>query len=127
MKTDPAMARARESARELSNALERLAQSHPEEQDIYHLANTLAQQSNDSASALDDGSDPRLPQLLADLREVHLLAAQASIDWTILGQGAQAARDQELLGAVSSGHEATLKILKWTTTRLKEATPQALS
>jgi hypothetical protein len=30
--------------------------------------------------------------LLRDLRELYLLASDASINWTMLGQGAQAAR-----------------------------------
>ena len=65
--------------------------------------------------------------LLRDLRELHLLAAAASIDWVVLGQGAQAVRDQELLGVVTARHEYALKTLNWTTTRLKEAAPQVLA
>jgi hypothetical protein len=65
--------------------------------------------------------------LLRDLREVHLHAAAASIDWTILGQGAQAVRDEDLLATVTSRHPFALKTLKWTTTRLKEAAPQVLA
>ena len=33
--------------------------------------------------------------LLRDIRELHLLAAEASIDWTMLGQAAQAQKDEE--------------------------------
>jgi len=65
--------------------------------------------------------------LVRDLRRLHLLAAEASIDWTILGQGAQAARDQELLDTVTECHPEALRALKWTTTRLKEAAPQVLT
>ncbi len=65
--------------------------------------------------------------LLRDLREVHLLAAEASINWVILGQGAQAVRDEDLLGTVTERHPFALKTLKWTTTRLKEAAPQVLA
>ena len=65
--------------------------------------------------------------LLRDLREVHLRAAAASIDWVILGQGAQAVRDEVLLATVTERHPFALKTLKWTTTRLKEAAPQVLS
>jgi hypothetical protein len=65
--------------------------------------------------------------LLRDLREVHLLAAAASINWVILGQGAQAIRDEDLLATVTSRHPFALKTLKWTTTRLKEAAPQVLA
>jgi hypothetical protein len=65
--------------------------------------------------------------LLRDLREVHLLAAAASINWVILGQGAQAIRDEDLLATVTSRHPFALKTLKWTTTRVKEAAPQVLA
>jgi len=65
--------------------------------------------------------------LLRDVRKLHLLAAEASIDWTMLGQGAQAARDEELLDTVSTCHPETLRALRWTTTKLKEAAPQVLT
>jgi hypothetical protein len=65
--------------------------------------------------------------LLRDLRRLHVLAAGASLDWVALAQGAQAAKDTELLAIVSDCHEETLKTLKWTTYRLKEAAPQALT
>jgi hypothetical protein len=65
--------------------------------------------------------------LLRDLRELHVRAAGASLDWVALGQGAQAARDTELLSVVSACHEETLRTLKWTTYRLKEAAPQVLT
>lgn len=65
--------------------------------------------------------------LLRDLRKLHLLAAEASINWTILGQGAQAAKDAELLELVGDCHSEELRALKWTTTQIKVASPQALS
>jgi hypothetical protein len=65
--------------------------------------------------------------LLRDLRQLHLSAAAASIDWTLLGQGAQAARDSELLALVSACHPQTLRTLRWTTTKLKTAAPQILT
>jgi hypothetical protein len=65
--------------------------------------------------------------LLNDLRHLHLLAAAASIDWTVLGQGAQALRDEQLLATVSEHHPYALKTLNWTTTKLKEMSPQLLT
>jgi hypothetical protein len=65
--------------------------------------------------------------LLRDLRGLHLLAAGASLDWIALGQAAQAAGDSRLLGVVTTGHSQTLRTLKWTTYRLKEAAPQTLT
>jgi hypothetical protein len=71
-------------------------------------------------------SEPAL-LLLRDLRKLHLLAAGVSLDWVALGQAAQTAKDSDLLDAVSTCHPQTLKTLKWTTYRLKEAAPQALT
>jgi hypothetical protein len=92
------------------------------------------QPSDDLRTALREKSSELLgthPQaallLLSDLREVHLRAAEASINWVILGQGAQAIRDEDLLATVTSRHPFALKTLKWTTTRLKEAAPQVLA
>jgi hypothetical protein len=64
--------------------------------------------------------------LLRDLRRLHLTAAGASIDWTLLAQGAQAAKDRQLLDLVAACHPQTLRTLRWTTTRLKEGAPQVL-
>jgi hypothetical protein len=65
--------------------------------------------------------------LLRDLREIYLLASQASIDWTVLAQGAQAAKDRDLLAIVSECRTDQLRTLKWATTRIKEAAPQTLT
>ncbi len=65
--------------------------------------------------------------LLRDLRELHLLYAEASIDWVLLNQGAQAIRDAELVAAVADCHAQTLRGMKWTVTRLKTAAPQVLA
>jgi hypothetical protein len=65
--------------------------------------------------------------LLRDLRELHLLAAAASIDWVSLAQGAQAATDQELLAAVTECHRTTLRTLQWKTTRIGQTAPQVLT
>jgi hypothetical protein len=56
-----------------------------------------------------------------------LLASQASIDWTVLGQGTQAVKDGELLALVNECHTDQLRALKWATTRIKEAAPQTLT
>jgi hypothetical protein len=85
------------------------------------------------ASAREKGAElmGRRPEpgllLLRDLRELHLLACGASLDWVALAQGAQAAKDTHLLETVTACHDETLRTLKWTTYRLKEAAPQALT
>ncbi len=64
--------------------------------------------------------------LLRDLRELYVVASEASINWVILGQGAQAAKDLELLQATKECHPDTLRTLKWTNTMIKETSPQVL-
>ena len=64
--------------------------------------------------------------LLADLEQLHLRAARASLTWTALSQAAQAVRDKELLAVASQCHAETLRTLRWTTQKVKEAAPQAL-
>jgi hypothetical protein len=64
--------------------------------------------------------------LLRDLRELYMLASEASINWVILGQGAQAAKDHELLQTIKECHPDTLRTLKWTNTKIKETSPQVL-
>ncbi|SPM32928.1 hypothetical protein MRAB57_730 [Mycobacterium rhizamassiliense] len=64
--------------------------------------------------------------LLADLRRIHRLAAGVSLDWELLGQGAQAAKDQELLDLTSRCHPQTLRQMRWANGMLKELSPQVL-
>jgi hypothetical protein len=65
--------------------------------------------------------------LLRDLRNIHLLAAEASLNWTLLGQAAEAAKDAQLLECVSLCHPETLRIMRWSLTKLKAAAPQVLT
>jgi hypothetical protein len=65
--------------------------------------------------------------LLRDLRKLYTLASEASIDWVILGQGAQAAKDRELLQATKECHPDTLRTLKWANTMIKHISPQVLT
>jgi hypothetical protein len=65
--------------------------------------------------------------LLQDLRELHLAAARASLAWTVLGQGAQAIADTELLDTVTACHPETIRTMKWTVQKTKEASPQVLA
>lgn len=65
--------------------------------------------------------------LLADLREVHLLAAGVSVDWEMLAQVAQAIEDGDLVALASDCHPQTLRQLRWTNAHLKVLAPQALA
>jgi hypothetical protein len=65
--------------------------------------------------------------LQADLRRVHRLAAGTSVDWELLGQVAQATRDDELLSLSSRCHPETLRQMRWANAMLKELSPQILT
>jgi hypothetical protein len=65
--------------------------------------------------------------LLVDLRGVHRLAAGVSVDWELLAQGAQAAKDDELLALTQRCHPQALRQMRWANAMLKELSPQALT
>ena len=64
--------------------------------------------------------------LLRDLRQLHLAIEEAAMLWLIVGQGAQAARDRELLVVVEHCREEITHQLMWIQTRIKETAPQVL-
>lgn len=65
--------------------------------------------------------------LLADLRKVHRKAAGVSLDWELLGQGAQALKDSELLQLTQRCHPQTLRQMRWANAMLKEISPQVMA
>jgi len=64
--------------------------------------------------------------LLRDLQDLYLLASLVDITWTMVKQAGQGLRDEELLDVVRACDEETEKQLKWLSTRMKQAAPQAL-
>lgn len=79
-----------------------------------------------SAEQLGQQPEPGL-LLLRDLRELHLAAARASLAWTVLGQGAQAVSDTELLQTVTESHPESIRTMQWTVQKIKETSPQVLA
>lgn len=65
--------------------------------------------------------------LLRDIRDLHIAAARVSLGWTMLGQGAQAVSDQDLLATVTACHPEAIRTMKWTVQKMKEASPQVLA
>jgi hypothetical protein len=65
-------------------------------------------------------------RLVEDLRELWVRASAVAIVATIVGQAAQALRDGDLLDAATASREATDVQLAWLTSRIKQATPQAV-
>jgi hypothetical protein len=128
---DRAIAAVRDTEATLVAALGAIGERHRDDHDVFHMSRTLATLHRENLEALGgDGalSDPALDgDLLADLRTLHLLYAAASVDWVLLGQGAQAVRDGATLATVGECHPRTVKGMKWTLTRLKSAAPQVLA
>lgn len=75
-----------------------------------------------TGSALDPGV-----VLLRDVRDLHLAAARVSLAWTVLGQGAQAVVDRELLAVTSACDPQAIRTVEWTVQKAKEASPQVLA
>jgi hypothetical protein len=97
----------------------------PDDAPAEHASGLLDKAREKGAELVGRRPEPGL-LLVRDLRELHLLYAEASIDYVILGQGAQAARDRDLLDCVALCHAQTLRGMKWTVTRIKAAAPQVL-
>jgi hypothetical protein len=139
----------------LAGRLLDLAQRHPAETEVHHVARYLARWSYDSGDrirafgpryGLHDAARPRdrsdgarptaasVPQgqdsglvLLRELSEVHLAAAANSLHWDMLTQAAQANRDDRLLELASACQPYTRRQMRWTHTVLKELSPQLLT
>ncbi|MFN2535460.1 MAG: hypothetical protein ABR528_09425 [Pseudonocardiaceae bacterium] len=54
------------------------------------------------------------------------MAAECDICWSVVGQAAYGARDNQLLEVVNQCEGETAIQLKWLRTRMKQAAPQAL-
>lgn len=133
---------------DLAEAFRQVATDHREEPDVYHECHMLAGQCEDHAERLKPfveryGEEaPEEPDrlhselfsgtrsgglgLLRDLHDLYLMATECDISWTLIGQAAQGARDQDLLDQVHRCEEETSIQLQWLKTRMKAAAPQAL-
>lgn len=78
-----------------------------------------------AAELLGRRSEPGL-LLLADLRHLYRAASGASLDWEILAQTAQAAKEAELLELAERLHPETLRQAKWANAKLKESSAQIM-
>lgn len=89
--------------------------SEPSANDRHHAAEAVSR------------TPESVPELLRDLRELHLGAAGNSLHWVMLGQAAQASKDTRLLDVVSFCHPRTLRQMQWSTTMIKNLSPQLLT
>lgn len=65
--------------------------------------------------------------LLRGLRRTYLKAAGVSVDWELLAQTAQAAKDRELLDLTKRCHPQTLRTERWANSMIKVISPQVLT
>lgn len=77
------------------------------------------------AQLVEKSRDPAL-RMLEDLRELYLSASAVSVDWELLAQAAQGARQHDLLEVAETCHPDTLRQMRWANSKLKESATQAL-
>lgn len=133
----------------LADSFRVVADGHAKVADVHHLCLTLAGWSEQHRDALREareryGEDDTVDEperlraaaleqaregevgLLRDLQDLHLLATLVSSTWTVIAQGAQGLRDEELLAVAQEARAGTERQIAWLTTRMKVAAPQAL-
>jgi hypothetical protein len=133
---------------ELGAALREVGEGHVEEPDVHVICAKLAADCETHAERLEpfagrygeeaEDEPERLHSelfqgtrsgelgLLRDLHDLYLMACECDMAWTLVGQAARGARDGELLELVESSEGETATTLKWLSTRMKQAAPQAL-
>ena len=136
------------SEQTLAASFQQVAEGHGAEPDVYYLCQSLADQCEAHVQALapivdrygevDDDEPERLHAdglsetrsgpvgLLRDLQDLYLLASLVDITWTLVEQAAQGLRDTELIDVVERCEGETRTQLRWLSTRMKQAAPQAL-
>jgi hypothetical protein len=95
----------------------------PEARDVSGIVERLQQK---AAEMTGRRSAPGL-LLLADLRHLYREASGTSLDWELLAQGAQGAKNKELLDLAERCHPQTLRVSRWANAKLKESSPQVLA
>lgn len=64
--------------------------------------------------------------MLRDLRDVYLHSAAVLADWEMVGQAAQAIKDEELKSLAERCQKETTRQMKWANSKIKEASTQVL-
>lgn len=133
---------------ELAAAFREVGEAHKDEPDVFYDCERLAAQCDRHAEQLEpfterygedaDEEPERLHSeifkgtrtgglgLLRDLHDLYLMAAECDISWTLVGQAAKGARDDDLTDVVDRCEGETAIQMKWLRTRMKTAAPQAL-
>ena len=132
----------------LAKSYRQIADGHADEPDVKHICQQFAAQCDHHEEQLrpfmarygshPSGEPERLDAnglsstlsgglgLLRDLHDLYLLAGFLNMAWTLVGQAAKGARDQDLICTVDDCTKETKAQQQWLTTRLKAAAPQAL-
>jgi hypothetical protein len=126
----------------LAAAYREAGERHADDHDVFHQCVSFAKKAESHVTKLDSSLERYGAQseahsqvqardgdelgLLAVLRTLFLAADEVSITWVMAAQAAQAARDAELLTVVHECHAEVELQVKWLTTRIKVAAPQAL-
>jgi hypothetical protein len=154
---DYALHRVHHGENEVVQHLSRLAERHPQETEVYHVATDLTGWSRLNIARLADAAesygvslsrepngpgvvrhavdavasvmDGRTPALvlLEDLRDLYLVASETSLAWEMLAQHAQARRETDLLQVTTECHPQTLRQIRWANGMIKILSPQALA
>ena len=133
---------------DLDEACRAVAAAHAEEPDVDIDCTRYAERCADQARLLDSfldrypstagedegtgsGASWRGPRdgplgLLRDLHDLYLMSCDCDISWTIVAQGAQAARDLELLDVVRRCEPHVSTQTAWMRSRMQQAAPQVL-
>ena len=132
----------------LAESYRQVAEGHGAEPDVHALCLMLATQCDQHEQALHaavarygertDDEPERLHAiamaqtrsgplgLLRDLQDLYLIASLVDVTWMMVKQAALGLRDDELTRIVSQCEAQTEVQLRWLTTRMKQAAPQAL-
>lgn len=138
----------------LATELSRVAERYPREKEVHHVAEDLAAWSRDhvreiaaivprygvdpadlESPAPSEEGQPELPgetsdkelALLADLRRLYRMSGGVALDWDLLGQGAQALADPDLLSVAERCRPRSVRQMRWARGMLKTLSPQILA
>ncbi len=134
--------------RTLAGSYRQVGEGHQQEADVFYACRTVAGQCDAHVEALapileryGEAAEPEPERLhavglssvrsgglglLRDLHELYALCSFVDISWTLVGQAAKGLHDRELLQVVQDCESQTSLQLRWLTTRMKAAAPQAL-
>jgi hypothetical protein len=136
----------------LADSFRAVGNGHANQADIFHTCETLATMSDAHVTHMNPiaqryeedrvGDNVDEPErlhavglahvrkgqigLLRDMQDLYVLATFIETTWTVLAQGAQGLRDEQLLQVATSANSDTARQLAWLNTRMKTAAPQAL-